>query len=807
MNIYQRDVILAILGVCLTFVSAAKGTENVDQQDLRKEAIGVLKKALIEEAGWVKVHAAEVLLFNNYPENVRKTFETELKKSPSPKYRIGAWRVLVRAAGNDNALRKKYMDKIIAALHDPEGSDRSHAAETLGKLGYTEDSPMLIKLAQKGKGTLQANVRWILANSGAKQYEIQLAELVKSNNAAVRGSVGYALRYLPKLSTNVLDMLVQACKKESIDSPARVYLFSALYVHSRNNKALHKYAYDELLKYLKNSTPDEKKEACCALAAAGHIPDISLVKPLLKDPNTDLRIFAANAFLRIERRQFKGLQWLDWVVICLYGAFMLGIGAYYSRKQTSTEEYFLASRNMNPYVIGISMFATLLSTISYLGNPGEIIKHGPMILCGYLAVPFTYLVVGYILIPRITKLRITSAYEILETRLGLSVRLLGSVIFILTRLVWMALLIYIAAKLMVAMLNWGPEMIPWVVIVAGFIAVVYTAMGGLRAVVITDVVQFFILMGGAIITIVLITIKMGGVSWFPTQWAPHWDIQPIFSWDLHTRVTVLGAAIASFCWWVCTAGSDQVVIQRYLATRNAKAARRAFLVNVLADMSISMILYTVGLALLGFFLANRYMIPDGKSLIADADFLFPRYIANYLPMGLAGLVVAGMFAAAMSSLDSGINSIVTVFTRDFVVRLRKKSPAQNNDSGNELKFAKYLVLGIGICIVLLSSQMEKVPGNIFEVTNKTNGLFVGPLFGLFFMSMFVKRATPFGTIIGAICGFLTAFTFAYWDKITGAANSLSFQLIIPAALIVQLTVGILLSHITIRKRKIFFQTS
>ncbi len=502
-----------------------------------------------------------------------------------------------------------------------------------------------------------------------------------------------------------------------------------------------------------------------------------------------------------EKAQMGGLGWLDWVVIGSYGVFMLAIGAYYSRKQTSTEEYFLASRNMHPFVVGISMFATLLSTISYLGNPGEIIKHGPMILCGYLAVPFTYTVVGYILIPRIMKLRITSAYELLESRLGLSGRLLGSIIFILTRLVWMALLIYISARLMVTMLNWSREMIPLVVIVVGIIAVAYTAMGGLRAVVMTDVVQFFILMGGAIVTIVLITIKMKGFGWFPTQWAPHWDVQPIFSWNLSTRVTLIGSAIASFCWWVCTAGSDQVVIQRYLATRDAKSARRAFLINVISDMSISFLLYTVGFALLGFFLANHQLLSTGKNLIADADYLFPRFIANYLPMGLAGLVVAGMFAAAMSSLDSGINSIVTVFTRDFIVRLRKGELTDKEHANDDLKLAKYLVLGIGIFVVLIGSQMGKVPGNIFEVTNKTNGLFVGPLFGLFFLALFVRNANAFGAIIGTIYGFMTAFMFAYWDKITGADYSLSFQLIIPSAVIVQILIATLLSNIAIRIKK------
>lgn len=499
----------------------------------------------------------------------------------------------------------------------------------------------------------------------------------------------------------------------------------------------------------------------------------------------------------VHKPMLRGLQKLDWIVIALYGAGMLGIGWFYSRKQTSTEEYFLGNRSMGSFVVGVSIYATLLSTISYLSYPGEMIKHGPVILCGLAAIPIIYVIVGYALIPAFMRSKITSGYELLESRLGISVRLLGSVIFILTRLVWMALLIYLAAKFLVVMLGWPETTIPFVVIIAGLIAVAYTAMGGLRTVVITDVVQFFILMAGAVITIILISVQTGGVEqWWPREWASNWDSQPFFSFDPHVRVTVVGSMLSFLAWWVCTAGSDQVAIQRYLATRNAKVARRAFLFNNIADISITLLLCLVGFALLGFFQINPQHIPQGKNLISDADFLFPHYIANLLPVGFAGLVVAGMFAAAMSSLDSGINSIVTVFTVDFYKRFSRRKDTELHS----VRMAKYLVMGIGIAVVLLSSLMDKVPGNIFEVTNKTNGLFVGPLFGLFFMALFVPFATSFGTIMGAVYGFTTAVLIAYWDVITGQPG-LSFQWIIVVSLLAHIGVGSLLSLLPTKAKK------
>ena len=801
-------VVPLLVAVALTVLGkaalAAEASQDPFKQD-REASLQVLHQALSDGTGSVKVHAAEVLLFNNYHSaGVRKTFEAELAKDPRPEYRVGVWRVLVQAAGNDLQTRQKHLHRIVAAYEHGEGLEKEKAAEALCILRHSID------VGPEGTGTLQAYQRWIAANGGEAEKEAALADLLRSESADVRGIVARGLRSLGQVGDTTFAALNEATSKEPADSAARPFLVSALYVHATTEKraASKASARAELLRYLETGTSTAKCEACSALAARGVIADIPSIRPLLSDPSEDVRVHAANAFLRIPRRRFRGLGQLDWAVIGLYGAFMLGIGWYYSRRQTSTEEYFLGSRRLNPTLIGISMLATLLSTIGYLGNPGEMIKHGPMIAMTNLTLPFAYVAVGYLLIPRIMKSNITSAYELLESRLGLAGRLVGAVIFILARLVWMALLIYIAAKLMVAMLNWGPEMIPWVVIAAGIVAIVYTAMGGLRAVVITDVVQFALLMGGAFLTILLVTLQMRGFGWLPTEWASHWDRQPLFSWNLSTRVTVTGSIIASWLWWICVAGSDQVTIQRYLATRDVKAARHSFLINCLANLSVALVLYAVGFALLGFFTTNPHLIPDGKNLIADADYLFPRYIANYLPVGLAGLVVAAIFAAGMSSLDSGVNSIVTVIHKDFIGRLRRQdfgrkdpAPAENSKqrmSREQVRLAKYLVFAIGIVVVLMSSQIGKVPGNIVEVTNKTGSLFVGPLFGLFFMALFVRRATGFGAIVGAVYGFMIGFVFAFWDKITGAAQSLSFQWIILASLVVQIPVSLLLSRIPTR---------
>ncbi|OHB55770.1 MAG: hypothetical protein A2Y07_10605 [Planctomycetes bacterium GWF2_50_10] len=491
----------------------------------------------------------------------------------------------------------------------------------------------------------------------------------------------------------------------------------------------------------------------------------------------------------------RGLQFADWVVMGIYAAGMLAVGVYFARRQKNMEEFFLAGRSAKPFMVGMSLFASLISTISYLAWPGEMIKHGPIIMVGIVSIPVIYLLTGYALIPFFMKLPITSAYEILERRFGMRARLLGSTIFVATRLVWMGLFMYLAGKAIVVMLGWPQWVISYVIIITGVVTVVYSSIGGFSAVIITDVFQAFILMTGAVLTVVCISISMGGVgSWWPHSWASNWDQQPFFSLNPEVRVTVVGTMVAYFVWWICTACSDQMAIQRYLATKDAKSARRAFLINNTADVLVSILLALVGFALLGYFRANPQLL-DGKDPIANADFLFPHYIANFLPMGVGGLVVSGMFAAAMGCLSSGISSVTAVLKTDFWDRFGKRSSGE----GHQVKSAKVIVVIIGIVVLLLSTQIGKVPGNILEVANKTVNLFVGPMGALFVMALFMPWVDEFGAIAGTIYGCAVAMIVAYWDVITGRGG-LSFQWIMLASLIASLIVGSTLSLVPIKAK-------
>ena len=503
----------------------------------------------------------------------------------------------------------------------------------------------------------------------------------------------------------------------------------------------------------------------------------------------------------------RGLATIDWVVIGAYGAGMLALGAFFARRQKTTSEFYVGGRKLGSIAVGISLYATLLSTISFLAIPGEMINRGPVILWGIIALPFIYLVVGYLLIPLLMKHRVTSAYEIVEKRLGVGPRLLAVLLFLGLRFVWMGLMVKVAAEAVAEIVVFDEDaqksVVPWIVVICSIVAIAYTAMGGLRTVVVTDVVQFLLLMGGALLTIIVITIDMGGVGWFPTQWSSDWQDQPSFSFDPTVRVTVFGTLLAGFLWNVCTAGSDQTAVQRFMATGGARAARKSYLAKTIVGAANFVILGLVGFALLGFYGSQEHLVLGEGGMAAQADNLFPQYIAHFLPPGIAGLVVAAMFAAVMSSLDSGLNSSTAVIQVDLIDRFRKHGDTEEHN----LRTARGLSVAIGVIIILLNMLVAKVPGNILEVTNKTVNLPTYPLASLFFLAFFVRFTTPFGAIVSTIYGMAAAVLVAFWDLITNnPMQQLSFQWIPAVSLAVSLSLGILLSLLPMRGRSATAQT-
>jgi SSS family solute:Na+ symporter len=402
-------------------------------------------------------------------------------------------------------------------------------------------------------------------------------------------------------------------------------------------------------------------------------------------------------------------------------------------------------------------------------------------------------------------------------------------LFLLLRLMWMSVIVYAAtSKVLVPLLGLDPRATPWLCLILVAVTVMYTTMGGLRAVVLTDVLQSGVLFGSAIVTLVVVTVALGGVhAWWPAAWESHWQ-RPVWFYDPEQQRGVFLAMLAQFTWFVCTSGSDQIAIQRYLATRDAKAARTVLGISLAADAMVALILAGVGFGLLAYFRARPYLLADGQTILGDADKLFPHFIVVGLPAGLSGLVVAGLLAAAMSALSAGVNSTSSVITVDFLDRFRRageglgfgvqgsgfggrgsgfggrgsESPQPSPDSQSVASEAagvhrvKLVSALVGCAVVCLSLGVNMIHGNLLELCYKVVNLLTAPLFGLFFMAMFVRWATGFGTLVGGACGLTAAVAISYWKEFTGAPG-ISFLWALPVSLAVEVAVASVASLVPI----------
>jgi len=742
---------LCILSAVFALVANPAFAEDPGFEIVRPRAIEVLRSEMRDSDRWIKVHAAEALLQMGYPEGVEAEFQRELARhGDQPEYRIGIRRVLARATA-DPRRYAELTGQIKAVFLNPDAPDRVHAIETLGKLEVGLSDEERASVAQYAQETRNPFAYWVLAQHGREEAVAELERLEGSDDSTTALRAAFCLRQLRPLS-----------KKAWLEKGGRTQVISGL----------------------ESDNVGDRMEACQLLGDFGTPDDKGLLLPLLADPDPDVRIRAAKGLLLLERQGTNAMSIVDWAVLGGYFLSLVLIGWYYARKTATAEDYLLGGRNMKSWMVGLSLFAALLSTATYMSMPGEIVKHGPMIMAQLIAIPAIIWVVGWLLIPTFMKMRVTSANEILEIKLGLSVRMLGSAFFLFSRLAWVAMIIYITAKaVLLPIMGLGMEHLPWVCLLIGVVTMAYTSTGGLKAAVLADVIQSFILLFGAVLAIVLISFRLKGFGWFPTEWSATWD-PPVFWFDTQSRITFMGAGMMMFFWYICVSGSDQVAVQRFLATKDLKSARSAFNVNLFAVALVFVFLGLLGFALHGYFLERPHELAAGMNLRTDADQIFPHFIVSGLPSGVSGLIVAGLLAAALSSLSAGLNSTCAVVTVDFLDRFnpKKLSDAQH------VKRARIVSIIIGFVVIGLSLLVDRVPGNFLEIINKLGNLLVAPLFILFFMAIFVRWANAAGTWAGAATGVAVAVGIAFFGIF-----GLSFIWIMPCSLIAGIVVGCLVS--------------
>ncbi len=445
--------------------------------------------------------------------------------------------------------------------------------------------------------------------------------------------------------------------------------------------------------------------------------------------------------VRIDREQVSfGVA--NWTILVLYLAVLVYMGFYFSRRERSTEDFFTAGGRIPWWAAGLSIFGTMLSAITYLSIPAR--AYGTdwswfILNMGIVAVAP---IVAFAFLPFFRRLRVTSAYEYLEARFHVSLRLFGSATFVFFQFGRMGIVVLLPALALSAVT--GIDVVLCIAVM-GVLSTLYTVLGGIEAVIWTDVLQVVVLVGGAIAAIVTILIGVGGE--LPDLWTKAWQAGKadlVTEWHSHDLswakdgilVILLGAVFGSILPYI----SDQAVIQRYLTVSSEREARRAIWTNAVLTIPASILFFAVGTALWIFYVAK----PEALVPLEKADQIFPWFIALEMPAGIAGLVIAGVFAATMSSLDSSMHSIATAVTTDFYLRARP-----NTNETARLRFARVLtvVLGaVGTVSAILMARMEIK--YLWDAFLAIAGLLLGTLGGLFTVGIFTRRCRAVHAWIG-----------------------------------------------------------
>lgn len=438
-----------------------------------------------------------------------------------------------------------------------------------------------------------------------------------------------------------------------------------------------------------------------------------------------------------------GFGTLNWVVLTTYMVALVAVGVRFTRREKSTNDFFLAGRRIPWWAAGLSIFGTQLSAITYLAMPARAYATDWSLLPLNVGILLIAPVVVYIYLPLFRRLDVTTAYEYLERRFHVSIRLFGSLSFILFQLGRMGVVILLPALALSAVTGMSVYLC---IALIGALSTVYTALGGMEAVIWTDVLQSVVLIGGALAALAITIGALGG-GWreFASVGMADGKFTLVhLNWDWTgdaLAVVILGALFTNA---LIPYTTDQSVIQRYLTTPGQQQAAKAIWVNGVLAVIAGVVFLTLGTALYVFYRAH----PARLEALVTTDQVFAVFIAREMPVGLAGLVIAGVFAAAMSSLDSSIHSISTAVTTDFFRRFRP-----NLAAGAYLGFARSLTVifgatGTATAILMAAAQVEY----LWDLFLGIMGLTGGTLAGLFLLGVFTRTVRTPHAWLGAIAG-------------------------------------------------------
>lgn len=436
------------------------------------------------------------------------------------------------------------------------------------------------------------------------------------------------------------------------------------------------------------------------------------------------------------------LSGIDWAVFGVHLAVVFLIGAYFARRQRTTDDYFIGGRRMRWWAVGTSIFATSFSSVSFVALPREGAFEDYHFLVAILFIPLVITpVLWYFFVPLFVRLKETSMYAYLETRFDRRIRKIGTLLFGGYAIGWMGTMLYAMGVIIQAVLGLSDAVFIWVVVGIGLFATVYTLVGGFEAVVWTDALQGVTLAACMIVVLMLALQKIeGGFAGVLEAGAANEKFDMFnMAFDFSERRSFLTAAAYGLFLYLPGYTASQVMAQRYISMPSLADARRALVINAVVNPIVALLFIFTGTTLFAFY---HQPGASGFPVLPNPDQLLPYFMSAELAVvGLTGLVVAGLFGAAMSSVDSGINSLAAVIVHDWL-------PNRVGD----VRFSRVLSGVFGMCITLAALLMPYVGSFVIEMLTKVVGTFLGLLLALYLMGMFLSRSTSRGALAGLTAG-------------------------------------------------------
>ncbi|MDA7633002.1 sodium:solute symporter [bacterium] len=444
----------------------------------------------------------------------------------------------------------------------------------------------------------------------------------------------------------------------------------------------------------------------------------------------------------------ESLRLVDLIVLVVYLGGIFGLGCWLSRRSRGTDQFMAAGRSLSGWVVGLSIFGTYMSSIGFLGNPGKSFSGNWNPWVFGLSLPLAAWVAARYFIPVYRSGSEVSAYFHLEQRFGPWARNYALVCYLLTQLARMGTILYLVALALAPLTGWS---VTTIIFLTGLMVTIYTLLGGIEAVIWTDVIQSIVLTLGAVLCAGLLLFGMPEGPGQLFEIAREHNKFSLGSFGLSlSEPTFWMILIYGFFINLQNFGIDQSFVQRYITAKSDRDARFSVWVGALLFPPIAAILFFIGTGLFAFYTAQPELLPASVNAGEKPDAVFPHFIVTQLPLGVTGLLIASIFAAAMSSVDTSLNSSATLFLRDIYQRYIRPNAGERESM--RVLHVTTLVWGLAGTVTALAMIRVK---SALDAWWNLSGIFSGGMLGIFLLGLISVKAKNPAAIIATLIGILS----------------------------------------------------